>query len=48
MQMEDVINKKIDILNDLGEEKKQELFSQMEMFELKKLVDLIEEGDKND
>lgn len=48
MQREEVINNKIEILNNLTEEKKQELFAQMQISDLKKLIELIEEGDKND
>lgn len=48
MNTENLVEKRIDILNSLSIDEKHNIFSKMNIMDLKKIIELIEEGEKND
>jgi len=48
MNVEELIKNKIDILNELSLEEKKVFFTKMNILDLKSVIELVEEGEKND
>lgn len=48
MNVEGLIKNKIDILNELSLEEKKAFFTKMNILDLKSVIELVEEGEKND